>query len=185
MHAALATRLLSATALALASAGVARAEGSRLFDPSISTCTTADCSSVLLNGTTGNIANNADPWTIGLYARAGECLRIRTLSQTADLENVTVAPSGTVFRNDDGGLAPCTLCSLVKFVAPNTGWYTVAINQFTGAATSADFQIAYGRYTGTNPNCAAPTPPAAPAAAAAAKASGSNAAPSGSLPTAN
>lgn len=143
--------------------------GARLFDNSVSTCTTNDCSSQVFGGTVTNPASNNDPWVIQVFAAAGECLRLRVLEQAVDLETTVVAPNGSVFRNDDGGLAPCTLCSLVKFAAPNRGWYTVQVNHFGGTASYSDLQIAYGRYSAGNPNCAAPTPPAFAAAERAAK----------------
>jgi hypothetical protein len=136
-----------------------------VFDPTLSTCTGDDCSSLLIGGTVTNPGGNNHPWVIETFAAVGECLRLRVLAEAADLEMTVTAPNGTVFRNDDGGLAPCPLCSLVKFVAPNRGWYTVQLSHFGGTPTYSDLLLAYGRYNGSNPNCAAPTPPAAVAAA--------------------
>lgn len=175
------TRERPGTRCRLATAGMAAAVllglpavggATEIYDPSVSTCTGADCSSVVIGGTVTNPANNNHPWVIETFAAIGECLRLRVLSEAADLEMTVTAPNGTVFRNDDGGLAPCPLCSLVKFVAPNRGWYTVQISHFGGTPTYSDLELAYGRYNGGNPNCAGPTPPAA--AVSAAKARGGN-----------
>lgn len=165
-----ATAALSAAAFMLGLGGPVAA--SEIYDPSVSTCTGPDCSSVLLNGTVTNSAGNSHPWVTEAYARAGECLRLATKSQAADLEMTVVAPNGDVFRNDDSGGAGCVLCSLVKLVGRNTGWYTVQLSHEAGIATHADFQLAYGRYSGANPNCAPPTPPSVAAAAAAGKPAG-------------
>lgn len=164
--------VLPAAALMLGLCGVAKA--SEIYDPSVSTCTGANCSSVLINGTVTNPAGNNHPWVIETYARAGECLRLQTLSQAVDLEMAVTAPNGSLYRNDDGGAAPCTLCSLVSFTAPNTGWYTVQLSQFAGTASYSDFQLAYGRYSGGNANCATPTVPTLAPQAAAAKAGGNS-----------
>jgi hypothetical protein len=158
-------QLCTAFAVAAFSGMTIPATASEIFDPSVSTCTGADCSSVQIGGTVTNPSNNNHPWVINTFAAAGECVRLRVLSQAADLEMTVVSPDGSVFRNDDGGLAPCALCSLVKFVAPSRGWYTVQVSHFGGTPTYSDLQLAYGRYNGANPNCASPTVPALAAAA--------------------
>jgi hypothetical protein len=157
--------------------------GGRIFDPSLSTCTTANCSSQQVNGTVASQNGNADPFTVQVWSFGNECLRFQTLSQTGgtDLEVTVVSPNGSVFRNDDAGIAPCGLCSLVKFIAQR-GWHDVHIQQFSGAAVNSDFDLRYGRYPNGNANCAAPTPPALSATAAARK-SGGSVAPTGTGPS--
>ena len=78
------------------------------------------------------------------------------------MDMVVVAPNGTVFTNDDRNGA-LDRRSLVKIgSAPNNGWYTVHVAQFSGVATETNIVLLYGRYTAGNPNCSAPTPPASP-----------------------
>ena len=161
------TTLPAAMLLVGLSAGT---KASEIYDPSVSSCSGVNCSSVIINGTVTNPASNNHPWVIETYARTGECVRLQTLSQAVDLEMAVTAPNGSLYRNDDGGVAPCSLCSLVKFTAPNTGWYTVQLSQFAGTPSYSDIQLAYGRYTGGNANCATPTAPAVASQAAAAKA---------------
>lgn len=161
------SRMQLSTALAIAAISglTVPAAATEIFDSSVSTCTGADCSSLQIGGTVTNPSNNNHPWVVNAFAAAGECVRLRVLSQASDLEMTVIGPDGSMFRNDDGGLAPCTLCSLVKFVAPSRGWYTVQVSHFGGTPTYSDLQLAYGRYNGGNPNCASPTPPALAAAA--------------------
>ena len=157
-------------ALLLTAAPVAATE---IFDNTPNSCTTDDCSSLLLPMTVTNPGGNGHPSVVEVYGRAGECVRLRVVAQSADLEVTAVATDGTTFRNDDSGLAPCPLCSLVKFIAPDTGWHTVQTSHFAGNAVYSDYRLLYGRYTGAgNPNCANPTTPTAASAAASAKASG-------------
>ena len=115
------------------------------------------------------------PGLLGSYGRAGDCIRLQVLQQGADLEATVVENDGTVFRNDDSGLPGCFLCSLVKFVATDTGWKTVNLSHFAGNPVYSDFRVSYGRYSGgaANANCSNPTTPTAAAAAAVAKSGGS------------
>ncbi len=139
-----------------------------LFDPSVNTCTTLNCGSVRLDGTVTGERNgvNAVPWVVELYAQPRECVRIAITAESQDLETVVVAPNGAVFRNDDGFVAPCTVCPVVKIGnAPNFGWYTVSVSQFNGAPVETNFTMFYGRYSSGNPNCSSPTPPLSPATA--------------------
>jgi hypothetical protein len=133
-----------------------------LEDPSRSTCTTINCSSETIAGytTNGNFGGGPypTPWVGVIGPSGGECLRIETTQQNADLEIVVVAADGRVFSNDDG--AGSNL-SLVKIAPTIRGPYTVQVSQFAGAPVSADFVLRYGVYLpATNPNCANPTPPA-------------------------
>ena len=88
-------------------------------------------------------------------------------SEFTDLETVVRAPNGTVYRNDDGGIAPCPLCPVVKVNStPNNGWYSVTIGHFAGSPVTGNFTLSYGRYNVGNPNCAASTTPLAGGGAA-------------------
>ncbi len=139
-----------------------------IFDPSPSACTTANCSSIRIDGKV--IADNrspaiAQPWVIELFANSGTCLRIQVTAQTTDLEAVLIAPDGTVYRNDDGGGA-CPTCPLIKVdPTPDRGWYTLQISHFAGDPVEANFTLQYALYTPSspagNPNCFSPTPPLA------------------------
>ena len=87
-------------------------------------------------------------------------MRLAVTTEGVDLETVVRAPNGQVFRNDDGFVAPCALCPVVKIAnTPNNGWYTVSLSQFAGAAASANFTLAYSLYNLGNPNCGLPTAP--------------------------
>lgn len=134
-----------------------------LFDNTVSACTTANCSSLVLPGTMLSFgAGSAGNWVANVFATPGQCVRLDVITQTTDLEMVVVAPNGVVFRNDDravGDVRP-----LVKIgSAPNNGWYTVHLSHFLGSAVSANFTLLYGRYTAGNPNCSVPTPSLGPA----------------------
>jgi len=135
---------------------------SLIFDPTVSSCTGINCSSITIGGTVLNSAGlSASRWTVAVFANANECLRLDQVVMSgtgADDEMVVVAPNGDVFRNDDfgGTLRP----RIVIRPTPARGWYYVSIARFNGApAPEHDLQLAYGRYTNsaTNPNCASPT----------------------------
>ncbi|WP_036282360.1 hypothetical protein [Methylocystis sp. ATCC 49242] len=159
--------------------------GYEIFDPSVSSCTGLNCSSIVMGGTVLNsVGLSTARWEAAVYANRGECLRLDEIAMFgtgADDEIVVVGPNGTVWRNDDfTGLRP-----RVAFIAPLRGWYYVTIARFNGApAPEHDFYLAYGRYIGTgNPNCASPTPGFAPAAPNKAPNAAGQSAPGGS-PTA-
>ncbi len=156
---------LLATGLLVAAAAPAAA--TQMFDTSVSTCTTANCSSITLGATLAGNGLSAGPWTAEIFGGANECLRLDVTAQTVDLEIVAVAPNGTVFRNDD---RPGSLLPLVKINGAQNGWYTVSVSQFAGAISDSNFNFAFGRYNLNNPNCATPTAPAMAPATAAAKA---------------
>jgi hypothetical protein len=157
-------RIGSALAIAASVAIDGTVRATPIFDPSSSTCTTANCSSETISGTFGALgaAQSALPWTVEIFALPQVCLRVEVTAQTQDLELVVVAPNGTVFRNDDGGVAPCPNCPLVQVGnTPSQGWYTVQVAQFAGGAGFSNFTLLYGVYPLDNPNCATPTTPQA------------------------
>jgi hypothetical protein len=150
----------SAFAIAASTAMATTVHATPIFDPSSSTCTTANCSSETISGTFGVLgaAQSALPWTVEIFSFPQRCLRVEVTSQTTDLELVVVAPNGTVFRNDDGGIAPCFNCPLVKVGnTPNQGWYTVQVAQFAGGGNFSNFTLRYGVYPLNNANCSVPT----------------------------
>jgi hypothetical protein len=152
----------AAFAIGVSAAIASTALSTTVFDPSSSTCTTPNCSSEAISGTFGALgaAQSALPWTVEIFSFAQRCLRVEVTSQTADLEIVVVAPNGTIFRNDDTGLAPCPNCPLVKIGnTPNQGWYTVQVSHFAGAANFTNFTLLHGQYPLNNANCATPTTP--------------------------
>ena len=95
----------------------------------------------------------------GLRADRTECVRIEGTGSTFNAEFTVVAPSTakstatTIYG--DGNLP------LVKIgSAPNTGVYTIMINDSAGAAVaSGTVTFTYGRYSAGSVNCTAPTPP--------------------------
>ena len=150
----LALSTLSASAL-LAPA----ANATNLFDPTVSSTTTLDGSSLELDGTLNDTNGNAQPWTAELYAGVGECLRLFVTTTAFDAKLTVIAPNGTVFRDDDSG---GSLRPLVRVAsAPVQGWYTVQVAHYAGAPQNANFTLLYGRYTAGNPNCAVATTPMA------------------------
>ncbi len=171
--------LTGAAVAALSLTGIGMAQASQIFDTTASTCTGINCSSTVIGGTVNGFNSTHGSWTAEIFAPAGACLRLQNLSQGADLEIVAVAPDGSVFRNDDGGVAPCTLCSLVKINNTRNGWYSVSVNQFAGTAVQANFNLAFGQYNANNPNCATPTVPVSAPAAASGKAGGASPRPDG------
>lgn len=149
--------------------GAGASEATQIFDPSASTCTGTNCSQTVIGGTVNGFNSSAGPWTASIFAPANGCLRLQVLTQASDLEIVAASPSGAVFRNDDGGVAPCPLCPLVKINGTQNGWYSVSISSFTGAAIQGNFTLGYGQYNNNNPNCSTPTAPVLSSAAAASK----------------
>jgi len=133
---------------------------SEIFDPTVDTCTTLNCGAVTFSGTVIGFAGIAKPFDINVYANPNECLRVALTSGDVNLETVIRAPNGTVFRNDNGFVSPCTNCPIVKINGtPNRGFYLVSIADFAGAPNISNFTLRYGRYNLGNPNCANPTPP--------------------------
>ena len=133
------------------------ANATNLFDPTVSSTTTADGSSLELDGTLNDTNGNSQPWTAELYAGAGECLRLFVTSTAFDAKLTVIAPNGTVYRDDDSG---GSLRPLVRVAStPVQGWYTVQVAHYAGLPINANFTLLYGRYTAGNPNCAIATTP--------------------------
>ena len=133
------------------------AHATNLFNPTVSSTTILDGTSIRLDGTLNDTNSNSQPWTAELYAGVGQCLRLFVTSTTFDSKLTVVAPNGTVFRDDDSG---GSLRPLVKIAsAPVTGWYTVQVAHYSGAPTNANFTLLYGTYTAGNTNCAGGTTP--------------------------
>jgi len=151
-----------------ASVGISTAAyaGGEIYDPTSSSCTTLNCSTISVGATVKSFGDvSAGRWVAEVFAAEGQCLRLFVSQQFADLETVVVAPNGAVYRNDDGGVGggDGVLRPLVKIdPTPNNGWYTVSIGHFAGAAVTGNFTLRYGRYPSGNINCADPTPSATP-----------------------
>lgn len=138
---ALAALLLGFPLLAPASAGI--------YDNTVSTCDTVNCSSLTLPAT----YVVAEPYVTQVYATKGQCLRLDVTVQAVDLEMVLVSPNGKSWRNDDrvnGDTRP-----LIRATANVTGWYLLQVGYYSGAGTTGDFTLRYGRYRSGNANCAA------------------------------
>lgn len=154
------------SALLALSAGSALA-GARVWDNSFSTCTSVNCSSLIIPGTVTNPGGNNDPFEIQIYAGTNECVRLDVIQSLGgvDLETVVRAPNGSIYRNDDGSGGGVFNNPVVKINgAPNPGWYSVSINHYFGTPSYADFVLAYGRYNVNNINCSGATTPAFAAA---------------------
>ncbi|MCI0466091.1 MAG: hypothetical protein L0Y57_03660 [Beijerinckiaceae bacterium] len=157
-------RLLSSATIVGASvlAAAPSQAATEIWDPTLSSCTGLNCSSVQIAGIVPNYDGYiTQRWQIGVYASGGECLRVDETQMFAnppgplpDDEMVVVAPNGDVYRNDNFS----SLRPRVAFIAPVTGFYYVSIAQVSGrAAPEHDIFVAYGRYPSGNPNCANPT----------------------------
>jgi len=148
-----------------------------IYDPSVSTCSTLNCSSVIFGASILAFGSDPTRWEANVYAFNGECLRldVTAMGAGADDEIVVVSPNGTTYRNDDFGGA---LRPRVAFIAPQRGWYHVSIGRYNGLASPEhNFTLAYGRYVGAgNPNCGTPTAGQAASASAALKPAVGNAA---------
>ncbi len=139
--------------------------GSDIFDNSLSSCTTPNCSSLSIPGAIYSDGISAENLTLSLFVGAHQCARFDLTSPTAvrlsdtDFEMVVVAPDGTVYRNDDRSSTDAR--PLVAFNSgPTAGWYTVHIGQYAGhAITTNSPLLQYGLYTEGNPNCVNPTAP--------------------------
>jgi hypothetical protein len=153
-------RLAAAAGFLLAAAA---AQATPIVDFSVGTCTGANCDSIEFIGRVSGTASESSPWTVETFAGgSNECLRLQVLTQggspPVNLEMVVVSPNGLVYRNDNGGLAPCTTCPVVKILSTVRGNYSVSISQTQGSNANARFRFAYGRYNSANPNCANATP---------------------------
>lgn len=136
--------------------------GTQIFDPTLSTCTRANCSSVVVGGTINSVGRfdgpsgrvAAGPWTVQIFADGNACLRLDVLVADVDLVMVAVAPNGETFFNDD---RPDSLRPLLQIGGTQRGWYTVHVSPFAGNAVEADFLLSFARYNQDNPNCSPPT----------------------------
>ena len=148
-------------ALSAPLSGAALAQ-SEIIDSAFSTCTEVNCSATSIAGWAGTSAGKVLPWTAKFLAVAGNCLRLQMsfINGPADLEMVVVAPNGTTrYRNDQGSVAGCPKCALVKIdPAPVSGFYTAIISTAGGGTVDTDFHLLFGQYPGGNTNCASPTP---------------------------
>ncbi len=152
------TKLIALSALSMLSVFASNhVNATNLFDPSVSTTTVADGSSVRLDGTLNDTNGNSQPWTAELYAAPGECVRFFVTSTNFDSELTVIAPDGTVFRDDDGGGLQRPLVKIAG--APSQGWYTVQVAHYNGAAMNSNFTLMYGRYSAGNVNCSGGTVP--------------------------
>lgn len=122
-------------------------------------CTTANCEAETFGGAIVAGASFAVPWTVEVFADKNECIRLHVTKQNFDLKMEAISPAGTVWRNDNSNTGSCRNCPVLKFIAPQAGWYNVTVAPANGKA-EADFEFAYGRYTPkTNPNCNNPIKP--------------------------
>jgi len=152
------SRTLAAAALAAIALLAAQAAGAmNLFAPTVSNSGVLDGGSIDLAGTIHDPGGNARPWVGQLYAGEGECLRLAVSTSAFDAKLTVFAPTGAVYRDDDGN---GDLRPLVKIgSAPVSGWYTVQVAQFNGLPVNQPFHMLYGRYIGGNVNCANETVP--------------------------
>ncbi len=146
-----------------------------LYDPSVSSTTTLNGSTVRLDGTLHDTLGNVEHWIINVYSTAGHCLRLFISTTFFDSELVVVAPNGEVYRDDDGGGSNRPLIKIAN--APVTGWYTVHVSHYAGLPIDTNFALLYGRYPAGNVNCDGATLPLVPTALLASPSTASSATP--------
>lgn len=133
-------------------------KATNIFDTR-STCTAPNCEALTLNGTisatdVGVADPSLMPWTVQVFARANECLRLDVISQGIDLQMVVIAPNGRTYSNDDKGDPDCEFCPRVAVATtPSPGWYTVHVTPSQGVPVRSNFGLRYGLYNRGNPNC--------------------------------
>lgn len=156
-------RSILAISSLLLSATLANA-GALLWTPA-SSCTTNNCGAMAFYGTVVNATDSLGenvPFVMQVWGAPGQCLKLWTDWQEADLELVVVSPSGAVWRNDDAVIPGCSNCSLLKIATTTRGLYTVHVNHWSGVAGTYDFRLWMARYTSTsNPNCSGANAPMA------------------------
>ncbi len=154
----------TAILLGLSGYGLPASAASGIYD-NISTCTTTNCSALLINGTILQDAlNDLASFTIPIFAAVGECIRVDLTSPSGtlnlDTKMVLVSPDGTSWTNDDRAY-PSDRRPLIKVAgAPVRGWYTLQVSQYSGSIaplTLLDISFYYGRYNAGNVNCTSPT----------------------------
>jgi hypothetical protein len=126
--------------------------GSLISDP-LSSCQTDNCESTRILGSIIKSGESAIPFVIQALGRRGDCVRfdVSPTVPSIDMELVVIAPNGAVFSNDNRNGSDNR--PLVRFSAPVPGWYTVHVNESSGANIDANFVLLYGRYTAGNANC--------------------------------
>lgn len=153
------TKFLSLATLSWGLASTTASAGPLVFDP-LNTCTTLNCSAVVLNGISQrNAFGDSVPFILEVFADANQCLRLDVTSQSADMEIALISPSGAFWKNDDfNGTRP-----LITARANVKGYYTLQINHFNGAPPVNSLQLftlAFGTYApGTAVNCPVATAP--------------------------
>jgi hypothetical protein len=151
----------------LAGGLLAALAGAAVADPlalSRQTCTTLNCGALTLPGVINGhptIPATATQWVGQFSGQASSCLRfqVTSTSPTRDLAMSVVAPDGTVFTNNNGGVAGCANCPKVVVGAAKNGFYTVVVAH-AGALPAAEtnFTLRAGLYNSRNaPNCNGPT----------------------------
>ncbi len=131
-----------------------------------STCTGLNCNALTVQGTVNTYGGSDQypgSWVAKVWGSTpGSCLRLDVTNDfgaSPDYEMTVVAPSGAVYRNDQGGGA-CINCPIVKIPSTSAGWYTVVIHPWlTGTSVNENFVLKYGTYNGGNPNCNSATTP--------------------------
>jgi hypothetical protein len=148
-------------ALGALSSGSALAQSEIIDSDFGDECNVVNCNITSIAGWAGSSSSQVLPWTAKFLAEAGLCLRLQmsSINGPANLELVVVAPNGTTrYRNDQGGIAGCANCALVKIdPAPVSGFYTAIISSANGAPVDTDFHLLFGQFPSGNVNCASPT----------------------------
>ena len=141
---------LAMSALVLGAAGAARAQ---VLNDTLTNGPPITASALLAAG-----GGFSYPSVFGLRANIGECVRVEGTGSTFNAEFTIVGPDGQVYRDNDGGSGNLPLVKIGS--APDTGVYTLVINDFNGfAVASGTVTFTYGRYSAGSANCSAPTPP--------------------------
>lgn len=150
-----------------------RAEATRLYDPSLSSCSAKNCSSVSLQVPFLNFGGDGNvPWVAEIYVGPDECVGLDT-SSLGDRYMIIAVPPREGYDQfvDTFELMPGTLWAdplgkPTRFgfsghhFDGSAGWYTIIIRPWrrswsvpTAVPPEERLSISFGRYSKDNPNC--------------------------------
>jgi hypothetical protein len=120
-----------------------------MYEAPVSACGTINCSGMTIRG----VQQTNDPFSIQVFARQGECLRLDVNTQTQDMALLWVPPSVWYSEIWDDRGAGDVRPLFVRDPVPWTGWYTIVIAYYEFSDLSGKFTLEYGRYPSGNVNC--------------------------------
>lgn len=147
---------LPVAALLLAAAATASAQ-TRLYDPTLSSCTELNCSSTLVQGSLLTYGGPYQaPWTALVWVGLGQCVRVENVSRTGTVRILALHNQGELLT--DLGFADPTIPTWYAYWdveltgVYGVGWHVVVVNGVPDPIET-NFTLAIGRYPEANPNC--------------------------------